>query len=81
MFPAIFRLGAASAVAVDCDPLSIRMCAVNAELNGMQDSLEVILCAEDPAKVRQGQSLMLVWGTNSHALQRRRLAVLYTMTS
>ena len=49
---AALRLGAERAVAVDCDPLSVRMCAANAELNGLQDSLEVVLCAKDPAKVR-----------------------------
>ena len=49
---AALQLGAASAVAVDCDPLSARMCGANAELNGVGDRLTVFLCAEDPTQVR-----------------------------
>ena len=49
---AALKLGASTAVAVDCDHLSARMCAANAELNGVEDRLTVVLCAEDPGQVR-----------------------------
>ncbi len=49
---AALQLGASSAVAVDCDPLSARMCGANAGLNGVEDRLTVVLCPEDATQVR-----------------------------
>ena len=49
---AALKLGADRTVAVDCDQLSARMCSANAELNGAEARLEVVLCAEDTTQVR-----------------------------
>ena len=52
---AALQLGASSAVAVDCDQLSARMCGANAELNRVENRLTVVLCSEDPGQVRSSR--------------------------
>lgn len=63
-FAAALLLGASRAVGTDTDPLAVRAAAANAELNGLQDRLQLVQCG---ASLSDPDPLLLVRGL-SYAL-------------